>query len=90
MAQDLLKGGEGRFFRGNLHRHSNRSDGLVEPEDVAAAYRDAEYDFICLSDHFEAEYGWQVTDTRHLRDKRFTTIVGAELSSAPWTERNTY
>ena len=22
---------EGRFFRGNLHCHSNRSDGLLEP-----------------------------------------------------------
>jgi predicted metal-dependent phosphoesterase TrpH len=90
MAEDLLKREEGRFFRGNLHCHSNRSDGLVEPEDVAGAYRDAGYDFICLSDHFEAEYGWRVTDTRHLRDEHFTTIVGAELSSAPWSERNTY
>jgi hypothetical protein len=90
MTQDLLKDGAGRFFRGNLHCHSNRSDGLRKPEDVAAAYRDAGYDFICLSDHFEAEYGWRVTDTRHLRDEGFTTIVGAELSSAAWTERNAY
>ena len=60
------------------------------PEEVAAAYRGAGYDFICLSDHFEAAYGWRVTDTSHLRDEGFTTIVGAELSSAPWTERNTY
>ena len=52
MAQDLLRSGEGRFFRGNLHCHSNKSDGLVKPEDVAAAYRDAGYDFIMLSDHF--------------------------------------
>src|SRR3712207_7797258 len=87
MAQDLLKKGEGSFFRGNLHCHSNRSDGLVGPRDVATAYRDAGYDFICLSDHFEAEYGWQITDTRHLRDEGFTTIVGAELSSAAWTDR---
>ena len=90
MAQDLLKDGEGRFFRGNLHCHSNRSDGLLEPEDVVGAYRDAGYDFVCLSDHFEAEYDWQITDTRNLRDEGFTTIVGAELSSAPWEERNTY
>ena len=87
MERDLLKDGEGRFFRGNLHCHSNRSDGLLGPEDVAAAYRDAGYDFICLSDHFEERYGWQITDTRHLRDESFATIVGAELSSAPWTER---
>jgi PHP domain len=90
VAQDLLKGEEGRFFRGNLHCHSNLSDGLRNPEDVVAAYREAGYDFVCLSDHFEADYGWQITDTRHLRDEDFTTIVGAELSSAPWTERNAY
>jgi hypothetical protein len=88
--RDLLKVGEGRFFRGNLHCHSNRSDGVLEPEDVAAAYREAGYDFICLSDHLEAEYGWRVSDTRHLRDEGFTTLVGAELSSAPWAERETY
>ena len=91
MARDLLKNGEeGRFFRGNLHCHSNRSDGLREPEEVIYAYRDAGYDFICLSDHFEAEYGWRITDTRPLRDKDFTTILGAELSSAPWEERDCY
>src|SRR5215211_5192897 len=90
MARDLLKNGEGRFFRGNLHCHSNRSDGLRDPEEVVGAYRDAGYDFVCLSDHFEAEYGWRMTDTRSLRDENFTTIVGAELSSGRWAERNTY
>lgn len=91
MAQDLLKDGrEGRFFRGNLHCHSDRSDGLRGPEEVVAAYRDAGYDFLCLSDHFEAEYGWQIVDTRPFRDEGFTTILGAELSSAPWDERDCY
>ena len=91
MVRDLLKDGEvGRFFRGNLHCHSNRSDGLLQPDEVVGAYRDAGYDFICLSDHFEAEYGWHITDTRLLRDEHFTTIVGAELSSAPWDERDAY
>ena len=90
MAQDLLKDGEGSFFRGNLHCHSDRSDGLRKPEEVVGAYRDSGYDFVCLSDHFEAEYGWRMTDTRHLRDEGLTTIVGAELSSAPWEERDCY
>jgi len=90
VAQDLLSDGEGRFFRGNLHCYSNLSDGRWAPEDVIAAYRDAGYDFLCLSDHFEAEYGWGVTDTRPLRDEHFTTIVGAELSSAPWDDRDCY
>jgi hypothetical protein len=70
----------GRFFRGNLHCHSTRSDGRIEPEEVAAAYRRLGYDFICLSDHFEAEYGWQVVDTTALRDASFTTLIGSELS----------
>ena len=87
----LLKdGGGSRSSRGNLHCHSNRSDGLAEPEEVVDAYRDAGYDFLCLSDHFEEEYGWQVTDTRHLRSEGFTTILGAELSSAPWDDRHAY
>ena len=91
MAQDLLRDGEGgRFFRGNLHCHSNRSDGLREPEEVVGAYREAGYDFVCLSDHFEAEHGWQVTDTRPFCDENFATILGAELSSAPWEQRDCY
>jgi len=91
VVRHLLKDGEeGCFFRGNLHCHSNRSDGQIEPEAVIGAYRDAGYDFLCLSDHFEAEYGWQITDTRPMRDENFTTILGAELSSAPWEEREAY
>jgi hypothetical protein len=90
VARDLLRDGEGRFFRGNLHCHSNLSDGQWSPEDVVGAYRDAGYDFLCLSDHFEAEYGWRITDTRPLRDGNFTTMVGAELSSAAWDDRDCY
>jgi hypothetical protein len=91
VVRDLLKGADGgRFFRGNLHCHSNRSDGLLEPQEVVGAYREAGYDFLCLSDHFEEEYGWRVTDTRSLRDDNFTTILGAELSSAPWDKRDCY
>jgi histidinol phosphatase-like PHP family hydrolase len=88
--RDLLKSGEGRFYRGNLHCHSNLSDGQCSPEDLIGAYRDAGYDFLCLSDHFEAEYEWRISDTRPLRDENFTTLVGAELSSAPWDDRDCY
>jgi hypothetical protein len=90
VTRDLLKDGEGRFYRGNLHCHSNLSDGLWSPEDVVGAYRDAGYDFLCLSDHFEAGYGWRITDTRPLRDDTFTTILGAELSSASWDDRDCF
>jgi hypothetical protein len=90
VGQDLLRSGEGRFWRGNLHCHSDRSDGLRSPEEVVAAYREAGYDFIALSDHFEERYGWRITDTRHLWTSDFSTILGAELSSGPWKDRTTY
>jgi hypothetical protein len=90
VAEDLLRRGDGRFWRGNLHCHSDRSDGLRAPAEVVAAYRGAGYDFIALSDHFEERYGWRVTDTRDLRKSDFTTIPAAELSSGPWRERTTY
>ncbi|MFC9166030.1 CehA/McbA family metallohydrolase [Streptomyces fungicidicus] len=75
----------GRFWRGNLHTHSDRSDGALSPEATVGHYRDAGYDFLALTDHFRAEYGFPVTDTRPLRTAGFTTLLGAELH-APRTE----
>ena len=89
MAQDFLTGArEGRFFRGDLHCHSDKSAGLPGPAEAVSACRDAGYDLLCLSDHFEEGCGWRVTDTRRLRDEEFTTILGAELNSAPWERRD--
>ena len=77
---------EGDFLRGNLHGHSNNSDGKLHPEDVCSLYRDHGYDFIAVTDHFREVYGFPVTDTRAYRNEGFTTIVGAELH-APNTSR---
>lgn len=41
----------GRWLKGNLHTHTTRSDGAVGVDDRIAAYRDAGYDFIALTDH---------------------------------------
>lgn len=71
----------GRFFRGNLHTHSTRSDGALEPEEVCRRYKAQGYDFIALTDHFVGRYGYPVTDTSGYRDNRFTTLLGAELHS---------
>jgi predicted metal-dependent phosphoesterase TrpH len=69
----------GSFYRGNLHTHSNRSDGALTPETVCAHYRDAGYDFLALTDHFTKRYEYPIVDTRPFRTNRFTTILGAEL-----------
>lgn len=77
--KNLPFGREGRFYRGNLHTHFTRSDGRLSPEAVVDTYRKAGYDFLVLSDHFLARYGWAITDTRHLHADKFTTLIGAEL-----------
>ena len=74
----------GRFFRGNLHTHSNRSDGALPPEEVCRRYREAGYDFLCVSDHFLEQFDFPLTDTSAFRTEGFTTIIGAELH-APQT-----
>jgi histidinol phosphatase-like PHP family hydrolase len=57
----------GRFWRGNLHTHSNRSDGVLPPDQVARLYQEADYDFVAITDHFRPKYGFPVTDTRASR-----------------------
>ena len=69
----------GRFLRGNIHTHSSRSDGVLAPAAVCRAYRDAGYDFLCLSDHFMASFGFPIVDTSPFRTDDFTTIFGAEI-----------
>ncbi len=69
----------GRFWKGNLHTHSTRSDGTVAPEDVCRLYREAGYDFVALTDHFLPAYDYPIVDTTAWRSNGFTTLIGAEL-----------
>ncbi|MDV4143456.1 MULTISPECIES: PHP domain-containing protein [Shimia] len=71
----------GRFYRGNLHTHSNLSDGCLTPEEVCRRYKAEGYDFISLTDHFIGIYKYPIADTVPFRDENFTTILGAELHS---------
>ena len=72
---------DGFFFRGNLHSHSTRSDGQLNPKQVCDEYKKNGYDFICLSDHFLGIYDYPITDTSEFRDTEFTTLLGAEVHS---------
>lgn len=71
----------GRFWRGNLHTHSTRSDGVLEPAEVCRRYRDEGYDFMALTDHFLGLWGYPIVDTRPFRTPGFTTLPGAEIHS---------
>lgn len=82
--------GDGSFWKGNIHCHSDRSDGRESVEAVVASYRSAGHDFVCITDHFEREYNWQVTDASDRSDASFVTIVGAEFSAGPWEDPDCY
>lgn len=69
----------GNFYKGNLHTHSNLSDGALPLEQVVSAYRDRGYDFLQMSEHFVQNYDYPIADTRAFRGNAFTTILGAEL-----------
>ncbi len=71
----------GRFYKGNLHTHSNLSDGVLDPEEVCRRYREQGYDFLALTDHFVGKFDYPITDTVSFRTNEFTTILGAELHS---------
>jgi hypothetical protein len=85
----------GTFYKGNIHLHSNHSDGSLAPADVVEAYRSRGYDFVAITDHFlkRAELmkligktDWvddgafmTVNDTSSLRTPEFTTLFGSEI-----------
>ncbi|MRX52106.1 phosphotransferase [Paracoccus sp. S-4012] len=69
----------GRFWRGNIHGHSDASDGALAADEVCRRYKSAGYDFVAVTDHFFDKYGYPITDTQAARCAEFTTIIGAEL-----------
>lgn len=75
----------GRFLRGNLHTHTDASDGALPLAEVIARYRAAGYDFLAVTDHFLPQFNYPVTDTTAFRDAGFTTLLGAEIH-APRTQ----
>ena len=72
---------KGRFYKGNIHTHSNLSDGRLFPEGVCEAYIDRGYDFISITDHFLGMFNYPLTRIKS-NFKDFCTIPGAELHTS--------
>ena len=70
----------GNFFKGNLHGHSNFSDGKLAPEEVCNAYIEKGYDFISITDHFLKMFNYPITSPK-LKIKNFTFTSGAFLKT---------
>jgi len=62
----------GRWYKGNLHTHTSRSDGRLDPEETVRRYREAGYDFLALTDHNT------ITEIQSPSDD-FLLLLGVEL-----------
>jgi hypothetical protein len=64
----------GRFWKGNLHTHTDASDGAQPPAEVCQRYREAGYDFLFLP-----RYGYPIVEVEPYQNADFTVLTGAEL-----------
>ena len=71
----------GKFFKGNLHCHSDLSDGKLTPEEVCRTYCEKGYDFISITDHFLGMFNYPIA-APELNIEDFTVIPGAELHTS--------
>ncbi|MGN1273793.1 MAG: PHP domain-containing protein, partial [Thermoguttaceae bacterium] len=58
-----------KWFRGNTHMHTFRSDGRAFPDEAAALYKRLGYNFVVLTDHnstHEDPDRWVQVGTRNL------------------------
>lgn len=65
------------FLKGNLHTHTNRSDGDSPPEDVITWYRRHGYAFLAITDHN------RLTEARSfawMQDDGFKLLNGEEIT----------
>ncbi len=62
----------GTFRKAQLHVHTRRSDGRLEPEEILARYRDAGFTFVALTDHD------RVTVCDALDGPEFLAVSGVE------------
>ena len=67
----------GIWCKGNLHTHTQNSDGKLSPEEVVAKYKELGHDFISLTDHRKYIYN------THLNSKDFIVIPGFEVDLTP-------
>lgn len=65
------------FQKGNLHTHTQRSDGDSSPEAVIAWYRSHGYQFLAITDH---NLRSEPEEYRALQDEHFALISGEELT----------
>jgi hypothetical protein len=70
------------WYKGNLHCHTNRSDGLIPPSECINIYKNAGYDFLSITDHRKFYEGYE-TDN-------FVLFSGIEFHYVDWVARKNF
>ena len=61
-----------KWYKGNLHTHTTRSDGKVSYEDAVMRYKKMGYDFLSITDH------WVTSET--VEEENFLLLSGCEYN----------
>jgi len=70
------------YLKGNLHVHTNFSDGCLTPEEMVKIYQDLGYDFMAITDHdylIRPQYWESIPDG----NGEFIVFKGIELEYPP-------
>ena len=65
---------DGRFYKANLHCHTNYSDGTMTPQQVKEHYMAHGYSIVAYTDHHI------MVPHMELRDADFLPLIGVELN----------
>ena len=68
-----------RAYKGDAHLHSNRSDGVGSPFEVACDYRAAGFDFIAITDHHRYTPSLEGKEAVEKWTKTFRVFRGEEV-----------
>ncbi|MBQ4111107.1 MAG: PHP domain-containing protein [Clostridia bacterium] len=71
-----------RALKGDLHIHSNASDGDESPEMVAASYRKAGFDFMALTDHNTFNTSKNAKEKLSFLGENFEILHGEEIHNS--------
>ena len=71
------------FYKGNMHCHSNLSDGKLSPEELKEQYKSHGYSFLAITDHEH------FNNNSYLDDEDFITITSAEYAVKEFPEQST-
>jgi hypothetical protein len=77
-------GFDGKWYKGNIHCHTTRSDGMLSPDELARVYREKGYSFFAVTDHGIP------CSAKDLDQEGFLVLPGIEVDISSGKNEKTY